>query len=46
MVKANWLIDNGPATLVKYYQMMKERIDELAESDIQNFDGVYRATSK
>ena len=46
MVKANWLIDNGPASLVKYYQMMKDRIDELAESDIQNFDGVYRATSK
>jgi adenylate cyclase len=46
MVKANWLIDNGPKTLVKYYQMMKERIDDLAESDIQNFDGVYRATSK
>jgi adenylate cyclase len=46
MVKANWLIDNGPASLVKYYQMMKDRIDELAESDIQNFDGIYRATSK
>jgi adenylate cyclase len=45
-VQANWLIDNGPRTLVKYYQMMKERIDELAQANIQNFDGVYRATSK
>jgi adenylate cyclase len=45
-VQANWLIDNGPVTLVKYYQMMKERIDELAEVNIQNFDGIYRATSK
>jgi adenylate cyclase len=46
LVTANWLIDNGPKTLAKYYTMMRERIDELAESDIQNFDGVYRATSK
>ena len=43
---ANWLIDNGPVTLAKYYAMMKDRIDELAETNIQNFDGVYRATSK
>jgi adenylate cyclase len=43
---SNWLIDNGPKTLVKYYSMMRDRIDELAEADIQDFDGVYRATSK
>jgi adenylate cyclase len=43
---SNWLIDNGPKTLVKYYAMMRDRIDELAEADIQDFDGVYRATSK
>jgi adenylate cyclase len=46
LVTANWLIDNGPKTLAKYYTMMRERIDELAEADIQDFDGVYRATSK
>ena len=46
LVMANWLIDNGPVTLTKYYTMMKDRIDELADSGIQNFDGVYRATSK
>ena len=44
--QADWLIANGPKTLVKYYAMMKERIDELAEANIQNFDGIYRATSK
>lgn len=43
---ADWLIDNGPTTLVNYYKMMKDRIDELATQNIQNFDGVYRATSK
>ncbi len=46
LTMCNWLIDNGPKTLVKYYSMMRDRIDELAEADIQNFDGVYRATSK
>lgn len=45
-VLSNWLIDHGPRTLSKYYEMMNDRIDELAEANIQNFDGVYRATSK
>lgn len=43
---ANWLIDNGPTTLSKYYAMMKDRIQELDHSNIQGFDGIYRATSK
>jgi adenylate cyclase len=33
--------------LDEYYQMMKERITELRETDLpRNWDGVYRATSK
>ena len=46
LTDAKWLAKNGPAELADYYAMMKDRIDELAKSDIQNFDGIYRATSK
>lgn len=46
LTDAKWLIKNGPTELADYYAMMKDRIDELAKSDIQNFDGIYRATSK
>ena len=43
---ADWLIENGPATLVQYYTMMKDRIDDMVKNNVKNFDGIYRATSK
>jgi hypothetical protein len=32
--------------LVAYYDMMIERCTDMLQANVQNFDGIYRATSK